>query len=60
MVIMENMLKSERLLGEIIAIVRYSGMAFPGLSSGGSGQQQNQSTGFSSDEWSKPPELGCF
>jgi hypothetical protein len=30
MVIMENMLKSERLLGEIIAIVRYSGMAFPG------------------------------
>ena len=27
------------------------------LSSGGSGQQQNQSTGFNTGEWSKPPEL---
>src|SRR5271165_3398516 len=27
------------------------------LSSGDSGQQQNQSTGFSTGEWSKPPEL---
>jgi len=27
------------------------------LSSGDSGQQQNQSTGFNTDEWSKPPEL---
>jgi hypothetical protein len=27
------------------------------LSSGGSGQQQNQSTGFTTGEWSKPPEL---
>ena len=27
------------------------------LSSGDSGQKQNQSTGFSTGEWSKPPEL---
>jgi hypothetical protein len=27
------------------------------LSSGDSGQQQNQSTGFTTGEWSKPPEL---
>jgi hypothetical protein len=27
------------------------------LSSGDSGQQQNQSTGFKTGEWSKPPEL---
>ena len=27
------------------------------LSSGDSGQKQNQSTGFTSGEWSKPPEL---
>lgn len=27
------------------------------LSSGGSGQQQNQSTGFPTGEWSRPPEL---
>ena len=27
------------------------------LSSGGSGQHQNQSTGFTTGEWSKPPEL---
>src|ERR1700733_4089049 len=27
------------------------------LSSGDSGQQQNQSAGFSTGEWSKPPEL---
>ena len=27
------------------------------LSSGDSGQQQNQSTGFSTGKWSKPPEL---
>src|SRR5271166_1682374 len=27
------------------------------LSSGDSGQQQNQSTGFNTGEWSKPPEL---
>src|SRR5271165_4078044 len=27
------------------------------LSSGDSGQQQNQSTGFSTGEWSRPPEL---
>ena len=27
------------------------------LSSGDSGQQQNQSTGFPTGEWSKPPEL---
>ena len=27
------------------------------LSSGGGGQKQNQSTGFSTGEWSKPPEL---
>src|SRR5580693_10067975 len=27
------------------------------LSSGDSGQKQNQSTGFTTGEWSKPPEL---
>jgi hypothetical protein len=27
------------------------------LSSGDSGQQQHQSTGFTTGEWSKPPEL---
>ena len=27
------------------------------LSSGDSGQQQNQSTGFNTGKWSKPPEL---
>ena len=27
------------------------------LSSGDSGQRQNQSTGFNTGEWSKPPEL---
>jgi hypothetical protein len=27
------------------------------LSSGGGGQNQNQSTGFTTGEWSKPPEL---
>ena len=27
------------------------------LSSGGSGQQQNQSTGFSTGAWSRPPQL---
>lgn len=27
------------------------------LSSGDSGQQQNQSTGFTTGEWAKPPEL---
>src|ERR1700681_565985 len=29
------------------------------LSSGDSGQQQNQSAGFNTGKWSKPPELFC-